>query len=60
MEKTISHNWTKETMDKCRETFMDYLTWYQLCFTDGDWKTRKISSLIEQYYKIECDVKNNG
>ena len=60
MGKTRYHNWTKETMDKCREVFMDDLTWHHYNFSDGDWKRDKIASLIEQYFKIKCDVRENG
>ena len=60
MGKTIKHNWTKETMDRCRKVFLDQLTNYHYNYADGDWKREKIASLIEQYFKIECDVRKNG
>ncbi len=53
--RKIPHGWTKETLGRCAETFMDIIQHYFWSYS-GKYRDDNIDRLLQQYCKIRLSV----
>lgn len=51
--RRIKHNWTKERLGECAQIHMEQLINAHFNIVDTEYRLKKLSGIIESYFKIE-------